>query len=119
MTATVRTVLVGAIVPLLIAAAGVVAILIALPDLPDPVAVHWSGSGADGSGPVWLPILITGLLPIAFAAFALAIGRPGEHGFDSANQRVVVATSPFLATVLAVARRRRVSPRALLAATPV
>ncbi|HWR85825.1 MAG TPA: DUF1648 domain-containing protein [Rhodoglobus sp.] len=103
MTATVRTVLVAAIVPLLIAAAGVIAILIALPELPDPIAVHWNGSGPDGSGPVWVALLSVGLIPIAFSAFALAIARPGRGGFSSLNQRALAATSPFLAAVLAVA----------------
>lgn len=103
MNALIRIVLVGIVVPLLIAAAGVTAILIALPDLPDPIAVHWGGSGGpDGTGPVWLPLVFSGAIPLAFAGLVAWKARPGADGSLTTNQRIVAAASPFLAAVLVV-----------------
>ena len=101
MTALTRTLLVGVVVPLLIAAAGIVAILVALPELPDPIAVHWGLSGApDGSGPVWVPLVTVAVVPTAFAVFVLLVCRPSGERFASPNQRILVAASPFLAAVI-------------------
>lgn len=62
--------LVGVIVPVLLGSVAVLLMLLWLPDLPDPAAVHWSGAGADGAGPAWsLPAIAAGVcigLPLLF-----------------------------------------------------
>lgn len=99
MTKRTRMLVVGVIVPLLIAAASVVAMLVALPDLPDPVAVHWGPSGApDRFGTPLGPILLVGVAVLAFSAFAFVMARV-QH---TVNARIVLAAAPFLATVLGV-----------------
>lgn len=93
-----RILLVGAIIPLVVALVGVALILIALPDLPDPVAIHWGTSGAaDGFGPAWVNLVILLALVVVYSAFALVVSR-GET--LSVSQRIVLATAPFLAVFL-------------------
>jgi hypothetical protein len=93
-----RILLVGAIVPALIALIGVVLIVIALPDLPDPVAIHWGASGAaDGFGPALANLIFLPLLVLGYAAFSLlALRGVGV----TVSQRILLVTSPFLATLL-------------------
>src|SRR3954453_11138325 len=53
---------------------------------PDPIALHWSGSGPDGSGPGWVYPLLTALLgfglPAALWATALPRLRSGVRGWS-------------------------------------
>ncbi|CAN5199483.1 hypothetical protein BH09ACT5_BH09ACT5_22390 [soil metagenome] len=101
MTARARMLVVGVFAPLVIAAAGVIAILVVLPALPDPVAVHWGLSGAPDSfgSPVPFLLLIAGLV-IAYSALCFAVAR--AQGPTTANQRIILAISPFLAAVITV-----------------
>lgn len=48
---------VGLIAPLAILVAAAAVIAAWLPQLPDPVAIHWSGNGPDGFGPRWTVFL--------------------------------------------------------------
>lgn len=94
-----RMLAVGVIAPLTIAAAAVVAMLLALPDLPAPVAVHWGPSGApDRFGSPVGPFLIVGLGVVGYSVFAFLLAR-SERG---ANARMVLAVAPFLASVLGI-----------------
>lgn len=103
MTRTERTriMVIGVVVPVVIGLAGVIVILIALPDLPDPIAVHWGPSGMpDGFGPAWLSVVLLIVVVGGYSAFALGFAR-GEGTF-TVNQRMILAIGPFLATVMTV-----------------
>lgn len=69
---------VGVIVPLALLALAAAVVLSWLPDLPDPVAMHWSGQGPDGFGPRWtvfVPLLVAAAIVAGFAALALFAHR--------------------------------------------
>jgi len=69
---------VGVIVPLTMLVLSTTVVLAWWPDLPDPVAIHWSGSAPDGFAPkplVLLPNLIGAGLVVLFAALALFAHR--------------------------------------------
>lgn len=101
MTPKARIILVGVIVPLLIAAAGVAAVLIALPQLPDPVAVHWDLSGrADGFASPVIALVVPAVTVLAYSVVAFVVGRAGR--IVSAGQRLILAMGPFLALFITV-----------------
>ena len=103
MNALVRTVIVAAVVPLLISLAAIIAILIVLPDLPDPIATHWNIAGeVDGTGPVWIAFIAVGLMPLAYSAFVLLLARPRAGEGITTMMRLMAATAPFLAAVLGI-----------------
>jgi len=98
MTDRIRKLLIGVIVPIVIALGGAALIAAALPDLPDPVAIHWGASGeADGFGPAATNLVILLVFICAYSLFTVLITR-GE-GF-SASQKVMLTTAPFLAVLL-------------------
>lgn len=74
---------VGVVIPSVIMAGMIVVIATLVPRLPDPVAVHWSGSGADGFAPLWtvfviMPAVVLGLIALfAFGVFWAA--RPRDR----------------------------------------
>jgi hypothetical protein len=95
-------IVVGVIAPLLIAAAGIVAILIVIPTLPSPLATHWGPSGTpDGFGSATLAIVLLAVVVIGYSGFAFAIAR-SAHGNSTVNQRIILAIGPYLATTMAV-----------------
>lgn len=53
---------VGIVVPAMFTLAALAAQFAWLPETPDPLATHWSGSGPNGSGPGWTYPLITLLM---------------------------------------------------------
>lgn len=64
---------VGVIIPLVILGLAITVVLAWLPQLPDPVAMHWSGGGPDGFGPRWtvlVPPLIGVAMTVLFALLA-------------------------------------------------
>ncbi|MCU1580072.1 MAG: hypothetical protein JWP19_2276 [Rhodoglobus sp.] len=104
MTVNTRSVVIGIIVPLVIAFVGLVVIVVSLPDLPSPVAVHWGPNGAAdqfGSPIGWL--IFIAVVAIAWAAFAFFVSRPlpGRTGLTF-NQRLVLAVGPFLVGLITV-----------------
>lgn len=71
--------------------------------LPDPIAVHWSGAGPDGFGPAALVVLLPLGLTVVFSAFvAVWSWRPSPSGRPTWNQKALIATSLWLATLLNV-----------------
>lgn len=61
----------GVVAPLLLATAATALTVAWLPELPDPVALHFGPSGApDGFGPAWVTIVLLPLLVVGFTAFA-------------------------------------------------
>jgi hypothetical protein len=98
-----RAFAVGVLLPVVLT--GLAAVLAAswVPDLPDPVAVHWAGDTPDGFGSVWLfvlmPIGICGL----FGTFLLiAAARPTPAGLLTASQKFTLVTSTWMAGLLSV-----------------
>lgn len=103
MNALVRTIIVAAVIPLVISLAAIIAILIALPELPDPVATHWNIAGeVDGTGPVWFAFIAVGLMPLGCSAFVLFLARPLAGEGITTMMRLMAATAPFLSAVLSI-----------------
>ncbi|WP_082092223.1 DUF1648 domain-containing protein [Demequina pelophila] len=98
-----RAVLVGLTLPVAVALVALALQIAMIPQLPDPVAIHWNSEGPDGFGPAWSTVLIsaltTGVLPVAMAASVIVPIRRGERGFAL---RMMPATALFLAVMLAV-----------------
>ncbi len=99
----VRVGIIGGVIPVAIAAVATVLMFGWLPELPDPIAVHWSVVGADGFGPalpfIVMPIIIT----VIFSGFAVAWSwNPRPTGRLIWNQKVVLVTSVWLATLLSI-----------------
>lgn len=102
MTDHTRRILIGVVVPLIIAGAGVVAVLVALPQLPSPLAVHWGPSGeADGFGSPVLALVLPAVTVLGYSAFALVVAR-SHPGPSTVNQRIILAIGPFFAALITV-----------------
>lgn len=98
-----RAVALGAVVPTAIAVVTAAITLSWLPQLPDPIAVHWSGAGPDGFGPALPFVLAPLVITIVFSVFvALWSWRPTPSGRLTWNQKFLVVTSLWLATMLNV-----------------
>ena len=105
-----RVVLVGGVIPVAIAVVGTVLMLSWMPELPDPVATHWSGSEPDGFGPAWMLALTP--LAIALAYSALAVGTswsPTPRGSITPNQKFLLVTGVWLSAFLTVGITRSLS----------
>lgn len=104
MTVRTRMVLIGVVGPLTISLVGVILVVLVLPELPNPIAVHWNVEGMpDGFGsPIGFPILLLAV-GLGWAAFTWAIARTlPPTGKPTVNQRLILAIGYFLATVLTV-----------------
>ena len=103
-------VVVGVVVPLTISVLSSLVVVLWMPQLPHPVATHWSGDGPpDGFGPVWV-YLVTALgLPVAviamFTVIALFAHRLPPRAPDgpqwSATARFLGAASLGTSTMIA------------------
>lgn len=97
-----RMTLVGVVIPAVVGAIGLILIALSVPDLPDPIAIHWGVNGQpDGFGSVWTVVWIIPVVVLGFAAFCLPLARSREPGV-TAVQRLVLATGPFLSTFITV-----------------
>jgi hypothetical protein len=99
----VRAILLGGVVPLALAIVATALMLAWIPELPDPIAVHWSGAGPDGFGPavpfLFLPLGIT----VLFGVFAVAVARrPAPSGRPTWNQKILVTAALWLSALLSV-----------------
>lgn len=93
-----RVVLIGVVVPLAVTLVATILMFGWLPELPDPIAVHWSGAGADGFGPAVPFILIPAIITVLFSGFALgAAWRLTASGRLIWNQKIMVVMSVWLA----------------------
>jgi len=94
-------ILVGGVIPMAIAVVALVLMIGWLPELPDPIAVHWSGSGADGFGQALPMVLMPGLITLVFSAFAVgAAWKTLESGLLVANQKFLLVTGIWLSALL-------------------
>ncbi|MBD3942387.1 DUF1648 domain-containing protein [Microbacterium sp. NEAU-LLC] len=100
-----RFLLAGVWLPVVLVAAGVVVQLIALPQLPATVAVHWNAAGeADGFAPAWTQPLMTVLfglgLPLLMAFTSLGGLRRGDRG---PTYRLMGASAAAVSALVTVA----------------
>lgn len=100
-----RFTLVALVLPAVMTVAGLVVHLIALPTLPDPVAVHWGLSGEpNGFAPAWVTVFLTALvglgIPGLIALSVLPSMRRGDCGFAYRLLGAVALAFAVLMTVL-------------------
>ena len=99
-----RFTIVAVVIPIVLVVLAVVVQLIALPSLPDPIAVHWGFDGQpDGFAPAWASILLTAVVglgvPLLIAVSGLSGLRRGDRG---ATYRLLGATASAMAALMAV-----------------
>ncbi|TQL47773.1 uncharacterized protein DUF1648 [Homoserinimonas aerilata] len=99
-----RVLLVGVVVPVFIAAVATAICVAWLPELPDPIAIHWGANGQpDGYGSAWMSILMPLVLTIFFCGIAVASSwRLTPSGRIVWTQRFVLATGTWLAMLISV-----------------
>ena len=96
-----RAVIIGGVIPVLIALVSAIAMVFWIPELPDPIAIHWSGDAADGFGPVWLMVLMPLAIVLVFSAFSVGgAWKTTANGLLSGSQKIVLATSVGLSAML-------------------
>src|SRR5690606_37426404 len=74
-----------------------------LPELPDPIAIHWSGPTPDGYGPA-LPMIFLPLgIVLAYSAFAVGVSwTTTPSGRPQWTQKFVLVTGSWLSSLLAI-----------------
>lgn len=100
-----RLTLLGVVLPIVIALLGTLVFISWLPELPNPVATHWSGSGGpDGFGSAWVSIVIPlGITAVFSAIVAFAMGRSSTpSGGPSLNQKVLAAAGIWMSLLLTI-----------------
>lgn len=90
--------------PLVVGAMAVALQLAWLPQLPDPIAMHWGSSGPDGYGPAWsTPVLTAGLslgLTALFAAFLATARQPAPTASHKFLAVLSTVTAVFIGSVV-------------------
>lgn len=98
-----RAIAVGGVAPIAI---GVIAAALALswlPELPDEIAVHWSGAGPDGFGAPLPFILMPLAIIVPFGVFVVAMSwRATPSGHPLPGHKFLHASSVWLATIVSV-----------------
>ncbi|MET1018851.1 MAG: hypothetical protein ABWX62_02610, partial [Microterricola sp.] len=64
-----RVVLLGIVLPIVLAAAGALLMISWIPELPSPAATHWSAGGVDGTGSPWLLAVLPLGITVLFSVF--------------------------------------------------
>lgn len=98
-----RVLAVGGVLPILLAGIATFLMLSWLPQLPHPIAVHWSGAEADGFGPP-VPFIVTPfIIAVVFSTFAVAMSwRTAPSGGLLYNQKILLTTSVWLSALLSI-----------------
>ena len=94
-----RFLLVAVAVPALVVVAALVLQLLALPSLPDPVAIHWGTQGPDGFAAPWVTVLLTALLGAGIPALMAGTSLPG-YTANGPSYRFLGAAVPAITTML-------------------
>lgn len=97
-------ILVGGILPVVIALVAGGIMISWIPELPALVATHWSGTGEpDGFGSVWVTILLPVIFALGFGAIAVGSAwRTASSGLPRAGQKALLATNMFLSGFIGV-----------------
>jgi hypothetical protein len=92
-------VIIGGVVPLVIAVVATAVMVSWLPELPSPVATHWGTTGGpDGFGSAWSVVLLPLIISVGFAAIAVTTSwRTRPSGLPGGSQKALLASSIFLA----------------------
>lgn len=98
-----RIVIIGGVVPMVIALATALFALSWISELPDPVAIHWGPNGVDGYGPAAIMIAMPAGIIVAFAVFAvISSWKVSPDGRLLSGQKLMVVTSVWLGALLSV-----------------
>lgn len=98
-----RILVIGGVIPVVISVVTALIALTWLPELPDPVAIHWGPSGVDGFGPAAVMIIMPAAITIAFAVFAvISSWKVSPQGLLLSGQKLMVVTSLWLSVLLSV-----------------
>lgn len=99
-----RVLIIGGIVPIAITIVATALMISWLPELPEPIAVHWNVSGANGFGPVLPFVIVPPVATALFSFFAVAWSRRSiVSGVMAWNQKVIVVASVWFAVLMNVA----------------
>jgi len=91
-------IVIGVVIPLLIAIVGALVMALWIPELPNPVASHWGTSGPNGYSAVGSIIALPLLITFVFAAISAFVSwRGGPNGGMLWAHKVLVSASVFLA----------------------
>ncbi len=99
----IRSIIVGGTLPVAIGLAATLLMASWIPELPDPIAVHWSGAGPDGFGPA-VPYLF---MPLAFvvvySVFAVMMSwKTTPSGSLASGQKLVLVAGVWMSTMLGI-----------------
>lgn len=98
-----RFLLVGAWVPLVMLAVAVALQVMWLPQLPDPVATHFSGSGPDGFGPaITYPLMTVGVGALFLAITVFGVLAPAKSTGWGATARFMGAFMPAMLLMILI-----------------
>ncbi|MBH0083207.1 DUF1648 domain-containing protein [Salinibacterium sp. SWN167] len=96
-------IVIGVVIPLVIALAAAFIMALWIPELPSPVASHWGTTGPDGYSTVGSVIVLPLLMTLVFAALAaFASWKGGPNGGMLWGHKIMVAASMFLSITLSV-----------------
>ena len=96
-----RTLIVGSVFPVLITFVGAIVATTWLPELPDPVAIHWGSEGVDGFGSAWIFILMPLLIVAVFTvATEISLRDARRRGAMTSSEKLLVVARVFLSVLL-------------------
>jgi hypothetical protein len=99
-----RALLIGGVLPVGLTVIATALMISWLPDLPDPIAIHWSGSSPDGYGPALPMVFLPLVIGLAYSAFAIgAAWATTASGRPYWSQKFVLVTGVWLSILLSVA----------------
>lgn len=99
-----RVVLLGIVLPIVLAAAGALLMISWIPELPNPAAIHWGAGRVDGTGSPWLLAVMPLGITVLFSVFVYfgALREETPSGLPTVNQKLIAALGSGLALFLTV-----------------
>src|SRR5690349_18680692 len=88
--------IVAVAVPLLLGLVAVAVQLAWLPELPDPIAIHWGADGADGFAPAWTVVALTAGLTLGIVGLFAGILATARGPAPTAIHKVLAVSSLFV-----------------------
>lgn len=92
--------IVAVAVPLLVGLVAIAVQLAWLPQLPDPIAIHWGTDGADGFAPAWTTIALTAGLTVGVVGLFAGILAAARGPAPTAIHKVLAVSSLFVSVML-------------------
>lgn len=98
-----RILLIGAALPMAMALAATLLMVSWLPELSDPIAVHWSGAGPDNFGPALPFVLMPLAIVLAYSVFAVLLSwRTTPSGSVGSGQKILLTLGVWLSALLSI-----------------